>query len=460
MVRSQPNNTNAEVSVAEEIAYALAVGLARTMWMLVRLAFWFPMISVPLAGCGAVFYWHGRAPGIASLIAFAACLVAWRVLHPASFRRWITTRIRARWRRWATYTSPWADICALHRLTKELNEDVLVPRLERAVIGVTTDLLTVRMLAGQSTTDWAKQSEALAHAFKAESVQVRTMQPGWIQIHVRHHDTLNTPVPAPAPVEPIDLTAVRAGIDETGRPWVLRILGRHILIAGATGSGKGGVAWSLLVGLAPSIRDGYTRVWVVDPKGGMEFGAGRAMFDRFAYDAAESTLGLLRDAVAVMTGRANRLRGITRQHVPTSAEPLIVVIIDEIASLTSYISDRKIKTEVEQLLGLLLSQGRAVGVSVIACVQDPSKDVLTLRQLFPTRVALRMSETSQAVMVLGQGARDRGALCELIPESTPGVAYVTEDGSAEVTRVRAFHVTDSDIDTLRRTYRPPTTPAT
>jgi len=141
--------------------------------------------------------------------------------------------------------------------------------------------------------------------------------------------------------------------------------------------------------------------------------------------------------------------------VPSTSEPLILVIVDEIASLTAYITDRKIKLEVEQLLGLLLTQGRAVGVAVVACVQDPSKDVLALRQLFPTRVALRLTEATQAAMVLGQAARDHGALCDQIPDSLPGVGYVAEDGSAEVTRVRAFHVTDADIARIAATYRPP-----
>lgn len=40
----------------------------------------------------------------------------------------------------------------------------------------------------------------------------------------------------------------------------------------------------------------------------------------------------------------------TRLHTPTVAEPSTVLIVDEIASLTAYIGDRKKRTEVEQLL--------------------------------------------------------------------------------------------------------------
>ena len=91
---------------------------------------------------------------------------------------------------------------------------------------------------------------------------------------------------------------------------------------------------------------------------------------------------------------------------------------------------------------------------MIAAVQDPSKDVLPIRQLFSIRVGLRMTESTQTTMVLGAAAREAGAVCDLIPTSTPGVAYVCEDGDAEPVRVRAFHVTDADIDYLATHFAP------
>jgi S-DNA-T family DNA segregation ATPase FtsK/SpoIIIE len=57
-------------------------------------------------------------------------------------------------------------------------------------------------------------------------------------------------------------------------------------------------------------------------------------------------------------------------------------------------------------------------------------------------------------MVLGDGARKRGARCDEISETAPGVGYVVEDGSQTVTRVRAAYLTDNDIRTLAATYRP------
>lgn len=458
MVRSETRQryeTALPSDVLEQVVWAVLSGLSRLVWMLLRWAVVFPLISVPLAACGFAAYRLGGEAGAWCFALFLVLLLLWRLALPRSFRSWVSRRIWVRWRAWSVYREQWASVCALHGLTSQLNDSVLVPSLQRLVIGDAVDVLTVRMLAGQSTTDWQRQAEALAHAFGASLVRVRTAQPGLVEIQVQHSDPLASVVPVPSPSISPDLAGIRIGVRENASPWLVRLVGRHLLVAGATGAGKGGVVWSLLAGMAAAVRDGLVQVWVVDPKGGMEFGAGHAIFSRFAYDTGEATLSLLRDAAAVLSARAERLRGVARQHVPTSSEPLIVVVIDEIASLTAYITDRKVKTEVEQLLGLLLSQGRAVGVSVVACVQDPSKDVLALRQLFPTRIALRLTEATQAAMVLGQAARDRGALCELIPDSLPGVGYVAEDGSAEVTRVRAFHVTDADIARIASAYRPP-----
>jgi S-DNA-T family DNA segregation ATPase FtsK/SpoIIIE len=61
-------------------------------------------------------------------------------------------------------------------------------------------------------------------------------------------------------------------------------------------------------------------------------------------------------------------------------------------------------------------------------------------------------------MVLGDGARDRGAFADAIPQTSPGVGYVREDGSTAVTRVRAAYVTDDQIRQLAADYPAPGEP--
>ena len=85
---------------------------------------------------------------------------------------------------------------------------------------------------------------------------------------------------------------------------------------------------------------------------------------------------------------------------------------------------------------------------MVAALQDPRKDVLTIRNLFPDRIAMRLDEPEQVDMVLGDGARDRGAACELIstdPATGAGVAFIRLEADPDPVRVRAGWVTDTDI---------------
>ncbi len=312
------------------------------------------------------------------------------------------------------------------------------------------------VLGGQSTSDWTDEDtlDALAHFLHVPKVTAYSPDPARIRLQVRIFDALAPVATLPEGVpDVVDLEAVRVGVREDGGWWLLRVLYAHVLLAGATGAGKGSVLWSILAGLGPAMRSGLVDVWMADPKGGMEFGRGQRLFVRFQWDV-DGILGMLAEAVTVMQERAASLResGV-RKHVPTPDAPLILIVIDEAAALSAY-ATREQEAEFERLVGLLLSQGRAVGVSVVAALQDPSKETMPARQLFPVRIGLRLTESSQIAMVHGPGAKDRGARCHEIPESTPGVGYVGEDGSNTFVRVRAFWLDTDDIDALVDAYAP------
>ncbi|MEU7633424.1 FtsK/SpoIIIE domain-containing protein [Nocardia sp. NPDC049220] len=314
----------------------------------------------------------------------------------------------------------------------------------------------VQMLGGQKLKDWNNDNtrDALAQYLGVPAVTVCSTDPGFLRLDLRVYDTLADTAILSGPVShEVDLEAVPVGVTEDFDTWRLRVLYSHILLAGAMGSGKGSVLWSIIAALGPAIKAGLVDVWMADPKGGMEFGRGQRLWVRFQWDA-HGILAMLNEAVEMMQERAARLReaGI-RKLVPTIDEPLILIVIDEAAALSAY-ADREQRQEFDRLTGLLLSQGRAVGVSVIAALQDPSKETMPNRQLFPVRIGLRLDEPTQTVMVHGQGARDRGARCDEISEHTPGVGYVGEDGTTEFVRVRAFYVSDEDIDTIVDTYSP------
>ncbi|ADG98413.1 cell division FtsK/SpoIIIE [Segniliparus rotundus DSM 44985] len=446
------NNKSKEQSAGDALFEDVLTALFHALFYLLKWAVLFPAISAPVILSLVVDFEYGVQFGAVTAWVLLCAYTAWGVLHPVSFRSLIWWPVVVRYRKWSRYERRWAVVTEMSGLTAKLDGKMIVPKLRRIAIAKTVDTLTVGLLAGQSVADWQRQSDALGHTFGASRLLIRSTRPGEILIQVHRADLLAKPVPVPAPQQTPDLAVLPVGVTESGKPWTVSVLGRHVLVAGATGAGKGSVLWSVLVGASPAIWEGLAQVWVIDPKGGMEFGAGEAMFARFAHDNAEGALALLRDAARTMVERAGRMRGRSRQHVPTKDEPLILLLVDELASLTAYQTDRKVKTEMEQLLGLVLTQGRAVGVVVLAAAQDPSKDTLAMRQLFPTRIALRLSEPTQAAMVLGQSARDRGAMADLIPESTPGVGYVQEEERAEPVRVRAFHVSDAMIDRLARAF--------
>ncbi|MGJ6121617.1 FtsK/SpoIIIE domain-containing protein [Mycolicibacterium sp. Y3] len=429
---------------------ALLTGVGHLLWWAIR----FPLIGTPAALSLAMGCWRGPHAALFTAAGFVAVFTLWGFLDEDSLQAWVIDPPSHYFLRWSRYERSWSKVCALHGLTATHGGREIVPVLYAISIGAHIDVLEVSVVTGQSMTNWNKQSEALATTWRAQRVTFTTLAPGRLRVSVIRTDGLAEPVGLPTahPGEAVDLAGLPVGVTETGAPWRLPVWGHHVLVAGATGAGKGSVLWSLIAALGPEVATGRVRLCVIDPKGGMELGAGAPMFSAFTHDNAEHTVALLRALVALLQTRANRLRGHTRLHIATPAAPLYVVVIDEIAALTAYVTDRKIRTEIEQLLGLLLSQGRAVGISVVAAVQDPSKDTLPVRQLFTVRIGLRLTEASQTAMVLGQGARDAGAVCDQIADTTPGVGYVMVDGTAQPTRVRAYHVTDDDITRMAATF--------
>jgi S-DNA-T family DNA segregation ATPase FtsK/SpoIIIE len=266
------------------------------------------------------------------------------------------------------------------------------------------------MLPGQTVEDYSTVADRLAQTFAADACRVRSIpkRRHLVELWLLIRDPLEQVV-EPFPPDPDCLTAgLPVALAEDGTIWRLHLVGTHVVVDGATGSGKSEVLWGIIAGLVDQIAAGVVKIWAVDPKGGMEFAAGRHLFDRFAYGDSrnagsyeESLAQLLEDAVQVTRERQDRLRGVTRLHKPSAAEPLIVLLIDELAALTAWVNDRTIKKRMETALGLLLSQGRAPGVVIVGAIQEPRKDILPQRGLLPVRVGMRMNEAEDVHVFMG-----------------------------------------------------------
>lgn len=256
-----------------------------------------------------------------------------------------------------------------------------------------------------------------------------------------------------------DLRALPVARDAYGRPWTMPVHGAHQLVIGATGSGKGSVIWSVMNELAPGIRDGIVHAWGIDPKGGVELGLGRELFTRLVRNGSqpwENDLArLLRDARELMDARLERMYSArSRLHQPTTDEPLVVLIVDEFLTLTLGITDRRLANQIETDLVMLLSKGRAAGVAVMACAQLAQKDALDakIRDLFPVRIGLRMTDQIQVDMAMGREARAAGAACHEIPPTHPGVAWVFTENRG-VRMVRFPWTSDDNILSIADEYQ-------
>jgi DNA segregation ATPase FtsK/SpoIIIE, S-DNA-T family len=431
------------------------VQFVRLIWRIIRFGLRHPLLDAVCALLVFVWLklgWQGAA-AVASLLVFVTSsgLVALWLLRPDWFRRFVVGPLADWWRGWF-YRRRWMAAMTLAGLAPTYRGRVLVPVIAGVHAAGSVDLVTVRLVTGQAPDAFAERTTNLAHAFGAQLCRLHDARPGSVTLEFVRFDTLADPIGA-MPFDPvINLAALPVGRCEDGTPWLLRLLGSHVLIAGATGSGKGSVIWSAVRAMLPAILGRWVQVWALDPKR-MELAFGRDLFARYA-DTAAAMVGLLEEAVTEMHERAANFAGTTRTFTPSVEFPFLVVLVDELAFLTAYQPDRDLRKRAEAAIATLTSQGRSVGVCVVGALQDPRKDVISLRNLFPTRIALRLDESDQVDMVLGDGARDRGALADEIsplPYTGAGVGYVRLEGSPQVVRVRAAYVTDDDIHAMART---------
>ena len=84
----------------------------------------------------------------------------------------------------------------------------------------------------------------------------------------------------------MNLKALPVGRREDGSPWLVRLHGTHLLIAGATGAGKGSMIWCLIRAMLPAMRSRPGAGAGADPKL-MELAYGREIFDAYGSYAAD-----------------------------------------------------------------------------------------------------------------------------------------------------------------------------
>ncbi len=271
-------------------------------------------------------------------------------------------------------------------------------------------------------------------------------------------------VPVPGPVDELAALEVGQILDGPTRPWTLPLWipdvgGVSWLFCGVTRSGKSGLWWSIAHELAPRVRYGDVRLWGIDPKRGAELGRAEPLFtelERCKEDDIDKrgtgAAKLLERAYVEMNHRFDVMEAAgVDVHTPTVAEPLIVIVIDELAQILT-VRTKSISNDITTTLEWLLRQGAAAGVVVVAGTQDPRVEVVKMRSYFPAKVCFRVADSGHPDLVLGAGARAKGATADEIPAAAKGMAFVFVDGDPKPVRVQVAKVDRAAVARLAVDY--------
>ena len=209
------------------------------------------------------------------------------------------------------------------------------------------------------------------------------------------------------------------GKDIVGRPVVLDMAKMpHLLVAGATGTGKSVFLNTLLISLIYKYSPEELRIILVDPKV-VEFslfrGMPNLMFDEIFTDTAK-VCSMLEWAVEEMEERYLKLREVLAKNIEEynsymekkkgKKMPKILIIIDEFADLMNSSAERKL---MENKISRLAAKARAAGIHLIMATQRPSADIMegSIKTNFTSRIAFKMASATDAMVIMGEAGADK-----------------------------------------------------
>ncbi|NIA08421.1 MAG: DNA translocase FtsK [Nitrospiraceae bacterium] len=239
-----------------------------------------------------------------------------------------------------------------------------------------------------------------------------------------------------------DRLLLTLGQDVVGQPVVTDLAKMpHLLIAGATGTGKSVGLNAMICSLLYSHHPDRLRLLMIDPKR-IEL----SLYDGIPHllhpvvsEPKEATRAL-RWAVVEMERRyqlleeahARNLQGYNK--IAEESIPYLVIIIDELADLMMVSSK-----EVESAIARLAQMARAAGIYLIVATQRPSVDVLTglIKANFPARISFKVSSKVDSRTILDVMGAERllgmGDMLFLPP------------GSSDLIRIHGAYVSEKEI---------------
>ncbi|MEJ2567637.1 MAG: DNA translocase FtsK 4TM domain-containing protein, partial [candidate division WOR-3 bacterium] len=201
------------------------------------------------------------------------------------------------------------------------------------------------------------------------------------------------------------ITYVPIGKNITGNPFYYSIsLMPHILIAGATGSGKSVFLNSIITSLLYKATPKEIRFIMIDPKR-IELSVynGIPHLIRSVINDQSTSLQYLLKSLECMEQRYKEFARVGVRNIQgynskiKDKKPYIFIIIDELADLMM-----RSGKDVENAVIRLAQMSRAVGIHLILATQRPSVDVITglIKANFPARVAFQVASGHDSKTIL------------------------------------------------------------
>ncbi|MCA9843501.1 MAG: DNA translocase FtsK [Dehalococcoidia bacterium] len=221
----------------------------------------------------------------------------------------------------------------------------------------------------------------------------------------------------------------------------------HLLIAGATGSGKSVCMNSIISGIMMNATPDEVRFIMIDPKR-VELSS-FARIPHMAFSEVivdmDKVVGTLQAVVGEMEARYKKfaevgvrnLEGYNRHARVVKKLPYWVVIIDELADLMM-----AAPFEVEKLLCRLAQLARATGIHLVVATQRPSVDVITglIKANFPTRIAFAVTSMTDSRTILDGGGAEK-----LLGRGD--MLFMPTDAAKPI-RIQGVYMSDPEVERL------------
>lgn len=239
------------------------------------------------------------------------------------------------------------------------------------------------------------------------------------------------------------------GKTTSGKPFVADLAKMpHLLIAGATGSGKSVGMNIMITSLIYRLHPHRLRFILIDPKMlELTVYTGIPHLARPVVTKPRRAEKVLSDAVVEMESRYRKLANASvrniedynnKQEIEENKIPYVIICVDELADLM--ISTTSSKTEM--LITRLAQMSRAVGIHLILATQRPSVDVITglIKANFPARIAFQVSsKVDSRTIIDANGAEKLLGFGDML---------FLQTGQPEPIRIHGPFISNEETDTI------------